>query len=133
MAYRQIPLGSPMSLSQFDFTTSATTSGTLATSNFFWDLTFDVTPVELEIATSLDGVIGPTLKIDAPAAAINLKRVPLNNSTTVTADAIFRAKVGAEAGMLGFSLPLFELTAAEKKFNVYTKTFKPGDGDIGVH
>lgn len=133
--YTQSPLGSPVSLSNFSAPATGTHTGTLVAANLYGALKVEVSPWQAELTTSLDGVIGPTFKADAPAVAAELKLpLPLSeHKVQLDSDVVLRGKVGGKAGMLGLGFPLFELTAVEKKFPLKHVVFDPGTGEVTVH
>ncbi len=132
MHYAQSPLGSDFSVSQISPISSQTHTGTFLASNFFADLKFEAAGWQPELLTSFNGLIGPVFKGDIPAVAAELKANSATHSVDFTSDAIFRGRVGAEAGLLALSWPLFEVTALEGKIPIKYKTFKPGDGNVGI-
>lgn len=132
MDYRQIPLGSPFSISQITPTATRSHTGNFVASNFFATLKFEAAGWQPELLTSLNGLIGPVFKADIPAVAAELKANASNATVEFTSDAIFRGRVGAEAGLFALSWPLFEVTAIEHKIPIKYKTFQPGDGSVGI-
>lgn len=132
--YRQDPLGSPFSLSQITPTASTKThTGGFVASNFFGNAKFEASGWQPELLTSFNGLIGPVFKADIPAVAVELKANSATKAVVLTAQGIWRGRVGAEAGMFGMSWPLFESTIAESTFDIITpRTFQPGTGNVGI-
>jgi hypothetical protein len=128
----QAPLGSDFSVSQIHPVGSQTHTGTFVGSNFYATLKFEAAGWQPELLTSFNGLIGPVFKGDIPAVALELKANSATKTVDFTSDAIFRGRVGADAGMFAFSWPLFEVTAIEGKIPIKYKTFKPGDGNVGI-
>src|SRR5207245_2070418 len=63
-----VPTFTP-SLSDLSGFGSGTASGDWSGPNFFTDLNAECAMIEVELATSLDGIIGPTFTVDLPAIA----------------------------------------------------------------
>ena len=97
--------------------------------NFFGALEVELSPWQLELQTSFDGLIGPVFKADVPGFKVGVQPHPLDRTCDVSVEASFAGKVGAQAGCFGLKLPLFEIVAAEHKIPIkpFPKTFQPGD------
>jgi len=131
--YTQSPPGSSFTLDNVQGIHSESHKGTFDGVNFFGDLTFEGIPLSADLQTSFDGLAGPNFKVDLPAVAVDIKAIPGANTVQIRADAIFRGKLGANAGLLGEAIPQFSITVGEGKVPFFDHTFKPGDGDVEVH
>lgn len=131
LRYVQNPLGSDFELADVAPIGSASHTGEFLGPSFFGSFKFEVVPLQADLQTSLDGLIGPSLKVDVPGFGVNVKS-DSDSKITVDAEAVFKGKVGSKAGLLGEALPEFSITLVEEKIPFYHEVFEPGDGDIEV-
>ncbi|MEP6754537.1 MAG: hypothetical protein ABJA67_03465 [Chthonomonadales bacterium] len=115
--------------------------------NLFADLKFEFTPLQVDLQTSFDGVIGPFVKVSTPTFELKLKGFasgPTAGDVDGELNAIVRATVGAKAGLgsieppglpkvFSSKFPLFEVAFVDEKFPIKKITFDSGTGDISVH
>jgi hypothetical protein len=130
------PTPSP-ALSDFTGIASGSVTGTFSGPSFFSSVKAEIIPWQLELATSLDGLIGPTFKADLPAGIAELKHFPNAldpkfGQSDARIDLALRGKIGAKAGLFKLGLPLFEVTVADKRFPVFDHPYKPGSSGVGV-
>ncbi len=128
---RKLPSG------EYDFSGSfnASRDGEFSSPNFFGVVEFELVPWQLELQTSFDGLIGPVFKADLPAFRASVQANLTHKTVEMKLEAVFGGKVGAQAGLFGLTLPIFEIPTAERKFTLpgFPKTFQPGDGAATVH
>jgi hypothetical protein len=119
----------------FDGLFVPTRNGNFDSPNFFGAVEFELIPWQFELQTSLDGLIGPVFKANMPAVKAAVEPHPIDKFVDVKLEAAFGGSAGAQAGMFGLTLPIWEVPFEIRKFDIppFPKRFGPGDSITTVH
>lgn len=132
LLYQQVPLGGGFSLSNITAVGTGSYTGQSTGPNMYGTIKLEINPIQAELATSFNGLVGPTMRVDIPVFAGEIKANDATGIVDMSVDAVFRGKVGAKAGLLGLSWPLWEVTVGEQKLNIWKKSWEPGNGEVVV-